>query len=70
MTIIDCSHEPRAEPPRNHCDLNMVVAINEIVRCPRVVLTHISHQFDAWMMDNPLPEGFEAGFDGMEIGLD
>ncbi|MFK9881430.1 hypothetical protein, partial [Klebsiella quasipneumoniae] len=23
-----------------------------------------------WMMDNPLPTGFEAGYDGMEIALD
>ena len=27
-------------------------------------------QFDAWMMENSLPAGFEAGFDGMEIALD
>ncbi|HFP2711587.1 TPA: phosphonate metabolism protein PhnP, partial [Escherichia coli] len=37
----------------------------------RVILTHISHQFDAWLMENALPSGFEAGFeagfDGMEI---
>lgn len=70
VMVIDCSHAPRAEAPRNHCDLNTVMAINEIVRCPRVVLTHISHQFDAWMMDNPLPDGVEAGFDGLEIRLD
>ncbi|PLO60630.1 phosphonate metabolism protein PhnP, partial [Klebsiella michiganensis] len=31
---------------------------------------HISHRFDAWMMENALPAGFEAGFDGMEIALD
>ncbi len=70
VMIIDCSHAPRPEPPRNHCDLNTVIAINEIVRCPRVILTHISHQFDVWLMHNPLPEGFEAGFDGMTIVSD
>ena len=68
--IIDCSHAPRAEPARNHCDLNTVVALNNVLRCPRVILTHISHQFDLWLMENPLPEGIEAGFDGMEIVLD
>jgi phosphoribosyl 1,2-cyclic phosphate phosphodiesterase len=41
-----------------------------VIGCPRVILTHISHQFDAWMMENSLPAGFEAGFDGMEIVLD
>ena len=70
LIIIDCSHEPRPQPPRNHCDLNTVRAINQVIGCPRVILTHISHRFDAWMMENALPAGFEAGFDGMEIALD
>ena len=69
MSIIDCSHAPRAEPPRNHSDVNTVIALNEVIRCPRVILTHISHQFDLWMMENPLPTGLEAGYDGMEIVL-
>jgi len=47
-----------------------VRAINQIIGCPRVILTHISHRFDAWMMEHSLPAGFEAGFDGMEITLD
>jgi hypothetical protein len=62
--IIDCSHEPREETPRNHCDLNTVMALNEVIGCPQVILTHISHQFDVWMMDNPLPSGIEAGMTG------
>ena len=69
VIIIDCSHAPRAEPPRNHSDVNTVIALNEVIRCPRVILTHISHQFDLWMMENPLPTGLEAGYDGMEIVL-
>ena len=68
--IIDCSHEPRDETPRNHCDLNTVMALNEVIGCPQVILTHISHQFDVWMMDNPLPSGIEAGYDGMVLVLD
>lgn len=70
VIVIDCSHEPRPQTPENHCDLNTVIALNEQLRCPRVVLTHISHQFDVWMMRNPLPPGFEAGYDGLEIALD
>lgn len=69
VMIIDCSHPPRDEPPRNHCDLNTVLELNKTLQCPRVVLTHISHQFDEWLMSNTLPEGVEAGFDGMEIVL-
>ncbi len=70
VIVIDCSYEPRAQAPRNHSDLNTVRALNQVLGCPRVILTHISHQFDQWMMDNPLPKGFEAGYDGMEIVLD
>ncbi|MDX6021107.1 phosphonate metabolism protein PhnP [Scandinavium sp. V105_16] len=70
VMIIDCSHQPKAQTPRNHCDLNAVLAINAIVRCPRIILTHISHQFDLWLMDNSLPEGVEAGYDGMTVMLD
>ncbi len=66
--VMDCSHPPRADAPRNHCDLNTVLALNQVIRSPRVILTHISHQFDAWLMENALPSGFEVGFDGMEIG--
>jgi phosphoribosyl 1,2-cyclic phosphate phosphodiesterase len=44
--------------------------LNDVIRCPRVILTHISHQFDLWMMENQLPAGFEAGYDGMEIMLE
>ena len=67
VMVIDCSHPPREDAPRNHCDLNTVLALNQVIRSPRVILTHISHQFDAWLMENALPSGFEAGFDGMDI---
>ncbi len=69
VIVIDCSHAPRREPPRNHSDLTTIITLNEAIRCPRVILTHISHQFDLWMMENPLPAGIEAGYDGMEITL-
>ncbi len=70
VMVMDCSHPPRADAPRNHCDLNTVLALNQVIRSPRVILTHISHQFDAWLMENALPSGFEAGFDGMEIEVE
>ncbi|XXD07118.1 phosphonate metabolism protein PhnP [Klebsiella sp. R445] len=70
VIVIDCSYEPRPQTPRNHCDLNTVRALNLVIGCPRVILTHINHQFDLWMMENALPSGFEAGYDGMEIVLD
>lgn len=70
VVIIDCSEPPCAETPKNHNDLRTVIALNEVIGCPRVVLTHIGHRFDVWLMNNALPTGFEAGFDGMRIVLD
>lgn len=70
LIVIDCSYAPHPETPKNHNDLNAVIALNAVIGCPRVILTHISHVFDQWMMKNPLPTGFEAGYDGMRIVLD
>ncbi len=70
VMVIDCAYEPRANTPRNHSDLNTVMELKRQIAAPRVVLTHIGHHFDLWMMNNPLPEGIEAGFDGQTICLD
>ncbi len=70
VVIIDCSEPPCEKTPKNHNDLHSVIALNEVMDCPRVVLTHIGHRFDVWMLNNALPAGFEAGFDGMRIVLD
>ncbi|MEZ2587239.1 phosphonate metabolism protein PhnP [Kluyvera intermedia] len=70
VMVIDCSHAPQEHTPRNHSDLATIQALNERIRCPRVILTHISHQFDEWMMHHLLPAGIEAGYDGLEITLD
>lgn len=70
VMVIDCSYAPREQTPRNHSDLATIQVLNDEIRCPRVILTHISHQFDEWMMTHLLPPGIEAGYDGMEIRLD
>ena len=70
LMVIDCSHAPREQTPRNHSDLATIQALNARIRCPRVILTHISHQFDEWMMSHLLPTGIEAGYDGQEIRID
>lgn len=69
VVVIDCSHPPRPETPRNHNDLTTVLALNQQINSPRVVLTHISHQLDVWLMAHTLPEGIEAGYDGLVIRL-
>lgn len=69
VVVIDCSHPPRPETPRNHNDLTTVQTLNQQINSPRVILTHISHQLDVWLMDHPLPEGIEAAYDGQNIQL-
>ncbi|MDP0959222.1 phosphonate metabolism protein PhnP, partial [Klebsiella pneumoniae] len=49
--IIDFSHEPRAQTPRNHNDLNTFRSIKQVIRCPRLIITQISQQFEVCMMD-------------------
>jgi phosphoribosyl 1,2-cyclic phosphate phosphodiesterase len=60
VIIIDCSHAPREETPRNHCDLNAVIALNEVIRCPQVILTHISHQFDVLIPGTGYPRNYHG----------
>lgn len=70
IMIIDCSHEPRPSTPKNHSDLNTVIALKQRIGCEKIWLTHISHQFDAWMLENSLPEGIEAARDGLTLTAD
>ena len=51
--IVDCSHPPQSTPPRNHNDLNMALEIGKQLRVQHLVLTHISHKVDVWLMENP-----------------
>lgn len=67
IIIIDCSYEPRAFTPKNHNDLNTVVELQKEIGCQKIWLTHISHQFDLWMMENALPKGIEAARDGLTL---
>ncbi|WP_372831558.1 hypothetical protein [Pontibacterium sp.] len=43
------------ESPRNHNDLNLSIQIFEALRPGRMILTHIGHEMDAWLLDNTLP---------------
>lgn len=77
VLVLDCTHPPAEEQPRNHNDLTRAL---DIVRtlCPRrTVLTHIGHAFDAWLMRHhasgaaipALPPGVTVGLDGDSIAL-
>jgi phosphoribosyl 1,2-cyclic phosphate phosphodiesterase len=59
----------RKGPHKTHADLAQVLAWHDRVRPRRTVLTHMGNDMDwAWMRAN-LPDGIEAGHDGMVLYL-
>lgn len=67
--IIDCSHPPQAITPRNHNDVNLVLALARQLNCEEVILTHLGHKMDLWLHHHPhaLPIGISVGRDDMKI---
>lgn len=65
LVVLDCSFPPKPETPRNHNDLNCALEILDDLQPRRSVLTHIGHDFDAWLMQpgNTLPANVEIGWD-------
>jgi phosphoribosyl 1,2-cyclic phosphate phosphodiesterase len=65
VIILDCDQPPSPEAPRNHNDLTRALAIFNTVKPKQLVLTHISHNLDDYLMTHPnaLPEGVAIGFD-------
>ncbi len=49
---LDCTHPPQGDPPRNHNDLTLALAIAEALTPAKVWLTHIAHELDAWLLKN------------------
>src|SRR5690606_6224753 len=52
VMVLDCSKPPQPQASRNHNDLTR--ALDSLAGLPvkQVVLTHIGHDFDAWLMQN------------------
>ncbi|MDY6841473.1 MAG: phosphonate metabolism protein PhnP [Pseudomonadota bacterium] len=66
LMVLDCSVPPKPNPPRNHNDLNLALALAEQVAPKRTLLTHLGHQLDEYLHSAPeLPAGVEVAFDGM-----
>lgn len=63
ITILDCTFPPE-QFPVNHNSLDMVCEIVQTHHLENVHLTHISHELDAWLMANDLPEGLTLARDG------
>ncbi|MFZ5579849.1 MAG: phosphonate metabolism protein PhnP [Pseudomonadota bacterium] len=66
LMVLDCSHPPRDVPPRNHNDINLALALHQSIKPFETWLTHIGHDLDAWLMQNPdvLPARMKAACDG------
>src|SRR5579872_2012356 len=59
----------RKGPHKTHADLTQVLAWRDRIQPRRTVLTHMGNDMDwAWMQAN-LPDGIEAGHDGMAVHL-
>lgn len=66
--VIDCAYPPQEPTPRNHNDFNVVKYLATVLHCKEIVLTHISHQMDEWVINlsEPLPPPFVLAHDGMQ----
>jgi phosphoribosyl 1,2-cyclic phosphate phosphodiesterase len=69
--VLDCTHPPRPEPLRNHNDLTTALSLGKTIGEPALVLTHIGHALDVWLLGQPdaLPESCTLARDGMIIDL-
>ncbi|SES96790.1 phosphonate metabolism protein PhnP [Thorsellia anophelis] len=69
VMIIDCNDPPRSNPSRNHNCLNQVIEIEHSITPTYTYLTHISHELDAWIKLNGLPNGIQAASDGLVLTI-
>jgi len=68
VLVLDCSSPPQAVP-NNHNDLPHALATIAELQPSRALLTHIGHDLDAWLLDNPdaLPPGVSLAMDGLAV---
>ncbi len=66
---LDCTHPPGVDPPRNHNDITLALAIAESLQPATVWLNHVSHELDVWLMGNldNLPVDVGVAHDGQAI---
>jgi phosphoribosyl 1,2-cyclic phosphate phosphodiesterase len=70
LLVLDCSFPPMPQVPRNHNDLIRALEIVSSLDVSKTVLTHVGHDFDAWLMEHgeTLPAGVLVGADGDVFG--
>lgn len=69
--ILDCTYPPRDIMPRNHNDVTMAMEIIASIGTREVILTHIGHEMDEWLLKegNNLPKSVLVARDGKIINL-
>ncbi|MCL2893045.1 phosphonate metabolism protein PhnP [Brenneria tiliae] len=65
--IIDCTYPPCEG--KNHNDINEAIALYHALRPRRMLLTHIDHTLDEWLITHTLPRGIEVAQDNQTIYL-
>ncbi|MBD1400864.1 phosphonate metabolism protein PhnP [Pelobacter sp. M08fum] len=67
--VLDCCHPPQEEPPRNHNDVCTALESADAIGANRVIITHISHELDLWLMEGKeeFPSHIHVGHDGLVL---
>jgi phosphoribosyl 1,2-cyclic phosphate phosphodiesterase len=67
--ILDCSEPPTSTAPRNHNDINLALLAYHTLQPKIMMLTHISHRLDCWLMEHgdSLPDNMLIAKDGMTV---
>jgi phosphoribosyl 1,2-cyclic phosphate phosphodiesterase len=70
LMILDCTWPPGADPD-NHNDLNLALYEIDEIGPKRTVLTHLSHELDAWRLEErgELPPGVEFAREGQALAV-
>ncbi|MGD8910719.1 MAG: phosphonate metabolism protein PhnP [Chromatiales bacterium] len=71
LMVIDCSFLPGKER-QGHNNLHDALSIHQAIAPRQTVLTHIGHDLDIWLRENPntLPHGVQVGYDGQRVFAD
>lgn len=69
LLVLDCSHGPRFQAPRNHNDLSRALETVEQLAPGRTLFTHIGHDVVQWLEEHPgaLPPGVSLAHDGLKV---
>ncbi|KXF83076.1 phosphonate metabolism protein PhnP [Enterovibrio coralii] len=64
--VLDCSFPPNHDGT-NHGDIENAKRIYEVLNPDELIITHIGHELDHWLMNNDVPDWLEIGREGMTI---